>query len=351
VTCRHEFSRDIRFHSRGEKGRTPLDRTRVAVTRQLRALGCTAYEVGVRRPDKGGFQQTVFKTEHLAVLGWLKHRNAQGCHIYIRPACAHTLILLDDLNFDSVHALKKDRLEPAAVVETSPDNFQVWLKLAAPAPGLPHPLATYLAKWLTSYYQCDPNSADWRHYGRLAGFTNRKPTYRDSRGYYPYVLIREWRGGQIPMTTPLLKEALDSFKAQDTKDRDAVGPGRGLTTPIPTSHSNIRLEQLYREYMERIFARSPGKPWIHCPDWSRLDFMIAGDLHRAGYDPGTIYLILEVGSPELEKRKAGHVEDYLQRTLAKVMGQAKARESENSLTGNIASHGKSEGHQQGITSN
>ncbi|MDE7981772.1 DNA-primase RepB domain-containing protein, partial [Escherichia coli] len=37
-------------------------------------------------------------------------------------------------------------------------------------------------------------SADSRHYGRLAGFTNRKDKHTTRAGYQPWVLLRESKG-------------------------------------------------------------------------------------------------------------------------------------------------------------
>ena len=44
---------------------------------------------------------------------------------------------------------------------------------------------------MAARYGGDPNSIDWRHFGRLAGFTNRKPQYVDKAERYPFVKIDE----------------------------------------------------------------------------------------------------------------------------------------------------------------
>jgi len=59
------------------------------------------------------------------------------------------------------------------VIETSPSNFQAWL---CHGQILPKQVSTIAARLLASRFGGDPASADWRHYGRLAGFTNRKTT-------------------------------------------------------------------------------------------------------------------------------------------------------------------------------
>jgi len=46
-----------------------------------------------------------------------------------------------------------------------------------------------LARSLAWQYGADPASAEWRHLGRLAGFTNRKPARRQGHGLPPWVRV------------------------------------------------------------------------------------------------------------------------------------------------------------------
>ncbi|NHW87539.1 hypothetical protein HA066_24300, partial [Escherichia coli] len=63
--------------------------------------------------------------------------NAQGNDIYIRPAeqARHGLVLVDDLSSDDLDAMKQEGREPAAIIETSPKNYQAWVKVAQDAPA------------------------------------------------------------------------------------------------------------------------------------------------------------------------------------------------------------------------
>jgi hypothetical protein len=58
----------------------------------------------------------------------LKHHNARGSHIYIRPSGEHRYTVLDDLNETMLGQLASGGFIPCAVVETSAGNFQAWLK-------------------------------------------------------------------------------------------------------------------------------------------------------------------------------------------------------------------------------
>jgi len=316
-----------------ERKKTTCDWTYRAVARQLRAMGYGIYEIGLRHERTGIFRRNVFETRGVfSALSWLKHANARDHHVYIRPAVAHGLILLDDLTECSLRALKGDGLEPAAVIETSAGNYQAWIKLLPIPLGLDHSLATQVAKLLASRYRGDPNSADWRHYGRLAGFTNRKPEHLDTRGFHPYALIHEWSGLLAPMAPMLLEEARHSlaiFKEMPTStDPKAAGEAAATCSKAPAeaTHSDARArslsssQELYRQAMDRIFTRCRGASWIANPDWSRMDYMIAQDLRRDGYTYQEIEQALLLGSPGLETRKRGHRGDYLRRTLAKALG-------------------------------
>jgi hypothetical protein len=91
---------------------------------------------------------------------WLRHENAKGAHVYIRPAGIHNLSLLDDLTAEAIERMKTQGFEPAVVVETSPHNFQVWLNHGE---ILSAATSTAAAKQLAERFEGDTSSADWRH--------------------------------------------------------------------------------------------------------------------------------------------------------------------------------------------
>ena len=113
---------------------------------------------------------------------WLRMQNADGRNIYVRPKGEHDLSLVDDLTADAVRRMKMTGFTPAAVIETSPGNFQAWLKHPR---QLPRELSTMAARKLAEEFGGDRGAADWRHFGRLAGFTNRKAEIYDRRRPLP----------------------------------------------------------------------------------------------------------------------------------------------------------------------
>jgi hypothetical protein len=174
---------------RGEKSAVIVERL---VRIQLRAMGCDHFDIGIKR-DAG---EMILREEQGAIeiektIKWLRHENAKGAHIYVRPAGAHSLSLLDDLSPVAIERMKAEGFEPAVVVETSPDNFQAWLNHGQ---VLDAPASTRAAKQLAERFGGDPSSADWRHFGRLAGFTNPKPERQLPSGMRPFARLRSATG-------------------------------------------------------------------------------------------------------------------------------------------------------------
>ena len=170
-----------------------MDRTLIAVHNTLAAIHAPAYDIGILT-DRGMLPglANLSAANVLSRIPLLRAHNAKGAHIYIRPSGEHRFTVLDDLSQESVDRLAADGYEPCAVVETSPGNFQAWLKHDDVYPA--H-LSTFVAQTLAQRYQADPSAADWRRFGRLPGFTNCKPKYLQSNGLYPYVLLKRWNAG------------------------------------------------------------------------------------------------------------------------------------------------------------
>ncbi len=170
------------------------DRTKCAVQAQMDAMGCESFEVGLFNPGarNGGPVMLPRVWDAAALLRsvpWLRKENRDGRNIFCRPKGEHNLSLVDDLSLASIKEMKTNGFQPALVVETSPNNFQAWLDHGR---SLPRLLSTAVAKELAARFGADSGAADWRHFGRLAGFTNRKEKYRDaSTGLFPFVHLVE----------------------------------------------------------------------------------------------------------------------------------------------------------------
>src|ERR1700685_1739458 len=121
----------------------------------------------------------------------------------MRPHGTHALSLVDDLSIVTIARMTEAGFQPALVVETSRQNFQVWLNHGQ---ILDRDMSTWAAKELAKRFCGDLSSADWRHFGRLAGFTNQKPKRLLPIGLAPIVRLRQSEGGTYGVVDEFLAE-------------------------------------------------------------------------------------------------------------------------------------------------
>jgi hypothetical protein len=203
---------------------------------QAAAMHSEVFEIGLFDPANS--QQMLPRVWDrdtlLRSISWLRLKNGRGRNIYIRPSGEHRLTLMDDIGWHTIGGLKEGGFEPAVIVETSPGNFQAWLNHGE---VLPKELSTFAARLLARRFLADPASADWRHYGRLAGFTNRKEKYRKENGLYPFVVLHEASGRTYRRAAEFLSEAKQLFA--EARKRAFSQPAYPLDGRRPTSLKTI----------------------------------------------------------------------------------------------------------------
>ncbi|MEK7406660.1 MAG: DNA-primase RepB domain-containing protein, partial [Acidobacteriota bacterium] len=119
---------------------------------------------------------------------FLRIRNREGYDVYIQPYAedrnaGYILVDLDRAELAVLHTMRANGHQPCVVLQTSPGNLQAWIRVS-PTPLEPA-LATAVGRQLAHTYGGDLASTDWRHLGRLAGFTNQKPQRRLRGGWLP----------------------------------------------------------------------------------------------------------------------------------------------------------------------
>jgi hypothetical protein len=273
---------------------------------QLEALGVAAFDIGVKRFDgtmllrEGWGAKQVLKS-----LLWLRRENLNRGHIYVRPAGIHGLSLVDDLKADAVARMKAEGFEPAAVVETSPGNLQVWLKHGV---TLDEAASTRAAKLLAERYRGDLGSADWRHFGRLAGFTNPKPNRRLASGLQPFARLLE-ASGQIYQRAPLFIAEVRAAMAGETisktggSDTEATGQGAPALPPL------------------RSLAEFHNDP-RYASDLHRADLAWARHAASMGLSPSEIRAAIMEARDLAKKGSIRRQREYAERTAYKALRQA-----------------------------
>jgi hypothetical protein len=281
-------------------------------------MGCRKFEVGIREQATGKMMHREWsRAEVETSIPWLKRMNARGNDIYIRPAQGetHALILVDDVDGVTVAEMKARGHHPACVVETSPKNLQAWLKIDAEA--LSERLRATIAREAAQMYGADPASADARHYGRLAGFTNRKGQYEDAYGRQPWVLCREASGQTIRHGAELVDQARQRLEAQAL-----AAEQRARVQAIRFAQTGYDAVGVYRAKM-----KAQADYWGGRIDWSRADWDVCKTMLKSGYAPERIKQAMAQASPAIESRKAGHIRDYCHRTVEKAMQEPEVQQA------------------------
>jgi hypothetical protein len=291
-----------------------------ALRRQLAAMPFRLYEVRLihsssRQPYPGVRQWTAFQLTDPATVGFLRIRNREGYDVYFRPYAGdhnagYILLDLDQPGPGILARLRARGHDPCVVVETSPGRWQAWIRVSH-EPLLPA-LATRVAKQLAEFYGADRASADWRHLGRLGGFTNRKPRRCRVDGLAPWVKLIHARACLAVDRAVLLEMAaaeLAGYRAPSPRVKAALPPYAAGSFPTAGLDPTV-LGALYRDSLNRlrILARYPS------PDWSIADTWVARYLLATGTDPALVAAVLRYGSPGFPRHHADP-EDYVRRTL------------------------------------
>ena len=228
---------------------------------------------------------------------FLRGRNQAGCDVYFRPYAvaqnAGYLLLDFDHGPCPLAAMRVAGHTPCLIVATSPGHQQAWVRVTS---GSVMPAwATAVARRLAWQYGADPASAEWRHLGRLAGFTNRKPARLQPNGLPPWVRV-VWRRNQA---------LCEVGSAVATAVPDSVSHG-AATADIG---GGVRPSPPYWQCLDalELLRRFP------VPDWSIADYRVARLLLQGGCGAEQVAAILRQSSPGFPRRH--HPDDYLRRTV------------------------------------
>lgn len=292
------------------------------IAKQLESFGCSKFEVQAI-PHKGSSLKTdsvrtVDAAGAMKLSNYLGAKNAQGYDIYVRPAAleiegeqyGQPYVFVDDIKPADMAKLRDAGLPLAITMESSPGNFQGWIRVGSTP--LKAEELTAAAKIVAKTFGGDPGSADWRHHGRLAGYTNQKPTRRQSNGYAPFVQMKAQKGHDIAPNGPaLIHAARQKLEQEEAKKAKAL------------NEAAVREEQQYQSTLRDELAGTDVYSFVSearerlrkGEDESATDFSAALSALRKGFDRDHVKAALRACSTNLGARKGDGVDRYLEHTL------------------------------------
>src|SRR5215469_8177307 len=292
--------------------------TSQAIRRQLAAMPCELYLVRLiqnltKRPFPGERLWTATQLSNLATIRFLRARNREGCDVYLHPYAedrnaGYILIDLDQADPGVLAAMRGNGHEPCVVLQTSPGHWQAWVHVSSTP--LEPALATAVGQHLAQLYGGDRASTDWRHLGRLAGFTNQKPQRRQGNSYPPWVKVIYTAVGLASHADRLLQAAREQVTTGNIEPHSSVSSTRWQQT-TPACTSAAQAQEIYQSWLARWHIAHR----LAQPDWSIVDLWVARALLAQGRSRADVQQILRLGSPGFPR---GHSDptDYLRRTLA-----------------------------------
>lgn len=282
-------------------------KTAVAVEEQLSGMASNLFELGLYNPNAVTPTESVMiprvwaSEAVLKSIAWLRHQNRDGRNIYIRPKGEHDLSLVDDLNKDALSAMRDAHFKPALVVETSPGSYQAWLKHPQ---ALSKEVSTAAARALAAKFGGDCGAADWRHFGRLAGFTNRKAKHFDARtGLYPFVRLVEAGGGVYQEAERFLDDVRREVERQNA-ERERIR--QQIARIAPVLPKDLKTVDSFRSD-----SRYGG-------DRTRIDLAYA--LYALSHGASTAEIQAAIRSRDLShKGNERRQNEYVERTIKKAL--------------------------------
>jgi hypothetical protein len=297
-----------------------------AIRRQLAAMPHDLFLIrlihhATGRPFPGERLWTATQLLNPATVRFLRIRNREGCDIYIWPYAedqnsGYILLDLDRAAPWVLETMWANGHEPCVVLQTSPGHFQAWIHLSTLP--LEPAVATALGKHLARVYGADLASSDWRHLGRLAGFTNQKPQRRTLRGCAPWVKIVLARAGLARSAEALLQSVMPLPAVTELRSHEAISRNQSdrtattLPQAAPLSIGAAHAVEIYQSWIHRwrIAERFTQ------PDWSIVDLWIARKLLSQSMLAEQVQDVLRLGSPHFPRRHT-NPDDYLRRTVAR----------------------------------
>ncbi len=231
-------------------------------------------------------------------------------------------ILIDDMNREKLERLIKDGYQPAAVLESSPGNYQAIVTV--PKLGTPHDrdVGNRLSDALNREYG-DPKLSGAIHPHRAPGYENRKPKHQREDGSYPAVRLLKAEQRECIKTLALSSQIDAEYQRQATLK--AQQPERSRAKPaLELAAASGSAVDAYQRHYRDVLKRQRGAG----VDLSRVDSMIAVRMRVTGHDQADIEGAIRQCAPATRQKDEGRDwNDYAQRTARYAYSAAGERQA------------------------
>ena len=288
----------IKMHEDGAKQTFILDK-RDGVTR-----GFTPQEIEQRTPEMQRLQR-------------------RGENLYYTPLSDKKHhILIDDMNREKRERLIKDGYQPAAVLESSPGNYQAIITVQKL--GTPHDrdVGNRLSDALNREYG-DPKLSGAIHPHRAPGYENRKPKHQREDGSYPQVRLLKAERRECVKALALSSQIDAEYQRQAAAKAQQQTLSKAKPALELAAASGSAVDAYQRHYRDVLKRQRGGGV-----DLSRVDSMIAVRMRVTGHDQAAIEGAIRQCAPATREKDEGRDwSDYAQRTARYAYSAAGERQA------------------------
>jgi len=295
----------------------------------VNAVGADRYRItAIRMQDGGKLAMIVGPKEGVEAnelghyLPVMRGLEARGENLYFTPLSDNKHhILIDDVTAEGLKQLAGKGYRPAAIVESSPGNYQVVVTI--PRQGDDKSAANEACQGLNRTYG-DPHLSGSSHPHRAPGFKNLKPSRKLPDGSYPTVRLVAAEGQECEKTAKLVQY----LASEQQKKKEGQKKRYEITAEnLPSG------EKAYWVHYNHlvVFLEGQLRPGAIVDretfDKSRIDSMIAVRLAVTGHCQAEIEETIRLCAPMIRRpgEQQHDWDDYARRTAAYPFDSAQGR--------------------------
>ena len=289
--------------------------------RYAEAVGAERYRVTSIKLREDGSKQTFildkkdgvtrgFTPEEIALrTPEMQRLQRRGENLYYTPLSDNKHhILIDDMDREKLEQLIRDGYQPAAVLESSPGNYQAIITV--PKLGTAHDkdVGNRLSDALNRQYG-DPKLSGAIHPHRAPGYENRKPQHQREDDSFPEVRLLKAERRECVKALALSSQVDAEYQRQAALK--AQHPERQARPALELAVASGSAIDAYQRHYRDVIKRQRGGE----VDLSRVDSMIAVRMRVTGHDQAAIEGAICQCAPAIRQQDEGRDwNDYAQRT-------------------------------------